>query len=83
MVDLNLVSDYINGEDLNCDVGVLENNPDFSLEEFLNDITLQSDQDRISEDAISIMSVHASKGLEFEHVFIIGLEEGFFPLISD
>ena len=29
------------------------------------------------------MSVHASKGLEFEHVFIIGLEEGFFPLISD
>ena len=61
----------------------IENNPDFSLEEFLNDITLQSDQDRISEDAISIMSVHASKGLEFEHVFIIGLEEGFFPLISD
>ena len=61
----------------------IENNPDFSLEEFLNDITLQSDQDHISEDAISIMSVHASKGLEFEHVFIIGLEEGFFPLISD
>ena len=61
----------------------IENNTDFSLEEFLNDITLQSDQDRISEDAISIMSVHASKGLEFEHVFIIGLEEGFFPLISD
>lgn len=61
----------------------IENNPDFNLEEFLNDITLQSDQDRISEDAISIMSVHASKGLEFEHVFIIGLEEGFFPLISD
>lgn len=61
----------------------IENNPDFSLEEFLNDITLQSDQDRISEDVISIMSVHASKGLEFEHVFIIGLEEGFFPLISD
>lgn len=61
----------------------IEANPLFSLEEFLNDITLQSDQDRISEEAISIMSVHASKGLEFEHVFIIGLEEGFFPLISD
>ena len=29
------------------------------------------------------MSVHASKGLEFEHVFVIGLEEGFFPLIGD
>lgn len=58
-------------------------NPSFSLEEFLNDITLQSDQDRIVEDAISIMSVHASKGLEFENLFIIGLEEGFFPLIGD
>ena len=29
------------------------------------------------------MSVHASKGLEFEHLFVIGLEEGFFPLIGD
>lgn len=32
MVDLKLVSDYINGEDLNCDVEVLENNPEFMLE---------------------------------------------------
>ncbi len=61
----------------------IENNPSFSLEEFLNDITLQSDQDRISEDAISLMSVHVSKGLEFEHLFIIGLEEGIFPLIGE
>ena len=29
------------------------------------------------------MSVHASKGLEFEYLFVIGLEEGFFPLIGD
>lgn len=61
----------------------IEQDDDFSLEEFLNDITLQSDQDKISDDAISIMSIHASKGLEFEHIFIIGLEEGFFPLIGD
>jgi DNA helicase-2/ATP-dependent DNA helicase PcrA len=30
-----------------------------------------------------MMSIHASKGLEFEHVFIIGMEEGFLPLVSD
>ncbi|HID00272.1 MAG TPA: hypothetical protein EYP05_02880, partial [Piscirickettsiaceae bacterium] len=34
----------------------------------------------IEEDAITIMSIHAAKGLEFEHLFVIGLEEEFFPL---
>jgi DNA helicase-2/ATP-dependent DNA helicase PcrA len=29
------------------------------------------------------MSIHASKGLEFEHLFVIGLEEEFFPLLGD
>lgn len=61
----------------------ISSNPNFSLEEFLNEITLQSDQDKIEDDTISIMSVHASKGLEFDHLFIIGLEEGFFPLVGD
>lgn len=54
-----------------------------SLEDFLNDISLESTQDNIITDAVNLMSVHASKGLEFEYVFIIGLEEGFFPLSSD
>ena len=57
--------------------------PDSGLDDFLNDIALQSDQDQIDERSISIMSIHASKGLEFEHLFVIGLEEGFFPLIGD
>lgn len=59
------------------------NTENFDLEEFLNELALESEQDRISDDAISIMSVHASKGLEFEHLFVIGLEEGFFPLLGD
>ena len=58
-------------------------NPESKLDDFLNDIALQSDQDQIDENSISIMSIHASKGLEFEHLFVIGLEEGFFPLIGD
>ena len=59
------------------------NKPDFDLAEFLNELSLLSDQDAIMSDAINIMSVHASKGLEFEHLFVIGLEEGFFPLLGD
>ena len=58
-------------------------NPDLTLDEFLNDISLQSDQDQIEEDAIIIMSIHAAKGLEFEHLFVIGLEEEFFPLLGE
>lgn len=58
-------------------------NPDLQLEELLNDISLQSDQDNITNDAISIMSIHAAKGLEFEYVYVIGLEEEFFPLLGD
>ena len=58
-------------------------NPDITLDEFLNDISLQSDQDQIEDDAIAIMSIHAAKGLEFEHVYVIGMEEEFFPLLGD
>ncbi|HQR73622.1 MAG TPA: UvrD-helicase domain-containing protein [Sulfurovum sp.] len=58
-------------------------NPELSLDEFLNDISLQSDQDQIEDNAITIMSIHAAKGLEFEHLFVIGLEEEFFPLLGE
>jgi len=58
-------------------------NPNLTLDEFLNDISLQSDQDQIEENAITIMSIHAAKGLEFEHLFVIGLEEEFFPLLGE
>jgi len=61
----------------------LEKNPSLTLDEFLNDISLQSDQDQIEENAITIMSIHAAKGLEFEHLFVIGLEEEFFPLLGE
>ncbi|MCH9740558.1 MAG: UvrD-helicase domain-containing protein [Epsilonproteobacteria bacterium] len=58
-------------------------NPDLTLDSFLNEISLQSEQDQVDENAITIMSIHASKGLEFEHLYVIGLEEEFFPLLGD
>lgn len=61
----------------------IKQNPQISVDDFLNELALQSDQDQIDENSITIMSVHASKGLEFDHLFVMGLEEGFFPLIGD
>ncbi len=57
--------------------------PESNIDDFLNEITLQSDQDQIDKESISIMSIHASKGLEFEYLFVIGLEEGFFPITGE
>ena len=54
-----------------------------TLEGFLNEISLQSEQDQVDENSITIMSIHASKGLEFEHLYVIGLEEEFFPLLGE
>ena len=58
-------------------------NPDATLEDYLQAVTLTSDIDSYDEeeDAITIATVHAVKGLEFSDVFIVGLEEGIFPLI--
>lgn len=51
------------------------------LEELLTDTALVSDQDKASEDKVGIrlLTVHSAKGLEFDYVFIVGLEEGLFP----
>jgi DNA helicase II / ATP-dependent DNA helicase PcrA len=52
-----------------------------AVEHILEDSALGSDQDELKEDsdAVRLMTVHASKGLEFPYVFITGLEEGLFP----
>ena len=52
-----------------------------SLSEFLDEISLVSDveEHKNRTDVVTLMTVHSAKGLEFNHVFIIGLEEGVFP----
>ncbi len=60
-----------------------DHNPDASsLGDFLENISLASDYDetRESDNYVSLMTVHASKGLEFPVVFITGMEERLFPL---
>ena len=58
-------------------------NPMQELDNFLNEIALDSEQTELENEAISMMSIHASKGLEYKQLFIIGMEEGFFPIIGD
>ncbi len=52
-----------------------------SLEEFLMEVSLVSDIEEYKDDPnrLTLMTVHAVKGLEFPYVFIVGLEEGIFP----
>lgn len=54
---------------------------DEALHRFLEETALSSDTDEIdtNNDAVHVMTVHSAKGLEFQQVFILGLEEGLFP----
>lgn len=58
-----------------------EYEPLIGAEHLLEDAALQGDQDELKEEqeAVRLMTVHASKGLEFGYVFIGGMEEGLFP----
>lgn len=52
-----------------------------TLSEFLEEISLFTDTDKMdmSADAVNLMTIHSAKGLEFDTVFIVGVEEGIFP----
>jgi DNA helicase II / ATP-dependent DNA helicase PcrA len=55
--------------------------PEAGLTEFLESVSLVSEQDDYEEDdsAVTLMTLHIAKGLEFPIVFIVGLEDGIFP----
>ena len=60
-----------------------ENYGIISLEDFLNEISLVTDITEYEDnDGITLMTIHSSKGLEFDHVFIVGLEESIFPHLN-
>ena len=59
------------------------NNPSSKLVDYLEEISLLTDIDRWndSENKVTLMTVHSSKGLEFDNIIIAGLEDGLFPII--
>ena len=68
-------------EDDVLDEGEDINKQERSLSHFLQTISLMTDQDEDTEnkDTVTLLSVHAAKGLEFKSVFVVGLEENLFP----
>lgn len=52
-----------------------------SLSEFLEEVALVADIDRVSGDdnKVLLMTLHSAKGLEFPHVYLVGMEDGIFP----
>jgi len=59
----------------------VEQNPNTTLEEFLDSVTLYSDSDDDDKkgDSVTLATMHSAKGLEWDCVFVVGLEEETFP----
>ena len=71
-------------EVLNFAENHVRRSPDPSLDGFLEELALTgadepAERDPIRKDAVTLMTLHAAKGLEFPHVFLVGMEEGLFP----
>lgn len=65
---------------LNDVIAYEKNNEQANLEEYLQIVALYTDTSTESiQEAVSLMSVHASKGLEFDYVFVYGMSDGIFP----
>lgn len=65
-----------------CQIRLEEGNTQVSLGDFLAEVSLLTDQDQEGDentDKVTLMTVHAAKGLEFGAVFVVGLEEELFP----
>ena len=68
---LNAIKEFVDDQD----------REDKSLASFLQDVALLTDEDRNknNEDAVTLMTIHMAKGLEFPYVYIVGIEEELFP----
>ena len=76
------IQELLNGLQSFCETEDSENPESVrSLSDFLLDVALLTDADNEDDDTnkVSLMTIHASKGLEFKHVHVVGLEENLFP----
>ena len=77
------VEELLNAISAFCDEHEEEENAHISLADFLSEVSLLTDQDMNDDKAdvrrVSLMTIHSAKGLEFNTVFVVGLEEGLFP----
>ncbi len=77
---LNAIKDFTETDELQA--GDEENDNSIrTLDQFMQDIALLTDADESSDDnnKVSLMTIHAAKGLEFPYVYVVGVEENLFP----
>ena len=77
---LAMMSSYEDECDREMDEGLRETTQTPTIDEWMQNIMLQTDQD--SEDdgnRVTLMTVHSAKGLEYDYIYIVGMEEGLFP----
>ncbi len=82
---LNAIKDFSESPKTNIETGEIEPNVVRTLDEFMQDIALLTDADKGNPDDIdrvTLMTVHAAKGLEFSYVYVVGMEENLFPSIQ-
>lgn len=76
------IQEFLNAVHEFCDQKVNNGDNDIRLVNFLNEVSLITDQDTDKEEdlhAVTLMTVHAAKGLEFTYIYIVGMEENLFP----
>jgi len=82
---LNAIKEFSESARTNIETGEIEPNVVRTLDEFMQDIALVTDADKGSADdpdRVTLMSIHAAKGLEFPYVYVVGMEENLFPSIQ-
>ena len=79
---LNAIKEFSESPRTNIETGEIEPNVVRTLDEFMQDIALLTDADKGNPDdldRVTLMTVHAAKGLEFPYVYVVGMEENLFP----
>lgn len=76
------LEELVNGLHDFCDSRLEEDNPNVGLSDYLSEVSLLGDMDSdkdSDEPKVTLMTIHSAKGLEFDTVFVVGLEENLFP----
>ena len=76
------IQEFLNAVHEFCDQKVNNGDNDIRLVNFLNEVSLITDQDTDKpedKNTVTLMTVHAAKGLEFAYIYIVGMEENLFP----
>ena len=77
---LAMMSSYEDECDREMSEGLREENQMPTIDEWMQNIMLQTDQDSEDDDnRVTLMTVHSAKGLEYDYIYIVGMEEGLFP----